>query len=547
MRPYEPYANVIVDISHEKVDRPFQYKIPQQLQGILQIGMEVEIPFGRGNTTRKGYVIELTDQLEYEESKVKEMLGIVEKKQSVEGQMIQVANYMKEQYGTTMIAALRTVLPVKHQIAHVVKRTVTLVTTKEYAKEQLVVFQQKKQVARVRLLEQLIHKQTVSYEWLVKECKLTKATFEALEEQRLITVTSKNEYRNPVKNIQKALAPVTLSEEQQRIIDVIREDVTKNQLGKYLIHGITGSGKTEVYLRLIEGVIARGKQAIVLIPEIALTYQTASRFYNRFGERVSILNSKMSAGERYDQIERAKSGDLDVMIGPRSALFTPFEQLGLIIIDEEHESSYKSEQVPKYHVREVAYYYASLHGAGVVLGSATPSVETYYKVQQGEIRLLELTTRLTGGELPSIFVEDMREELKAGNRTMFSRRLTALLQERLERKEQVMLFLNRRGLSGFTSCRSCGYVVKCIHCDISLSKHGNGKMMCHYCGYEEGYQKECPSCHSPFLYEFKIGTQQVVEYLQKTMPYAKVIRMDSDTTSQKHQYEGLLRAFEQQE
>ncbi len=542
---YAGYANIIIDISHEKVDRPFQYGIPWNLQEVLEVGMEVEIPFGRGNTMRRGYVIELTHVCEYEPSKIKGICAIVDHKMGVESRLIQVAHYMKERYGATMITALRTVLPVKQKVNQLLKRTVTLVGTKEYAKVQLEEYLQKNQVARARVISCMLDEPVISYENLLRKAKVTRQTLLSLSDSGIVVITSEHLYRNPLPTGEVQVNHVVLSKQQQSVIDHITSERIHNPTGKYLIHGITGSGKTEVYLQLIERVIAEKKQAIVLIPEIALTYQTACRFYGRFGDRVGILNSKLSLGERYDQIQRARNGDIDVMIGPRSALFTPFERLGLIIIDEEHESSYKSEQVPRYHAREVAYYYASLHGAGVVLGSATPSVETYYQVEQGEIQLLELTKRLTGEDLPKVTISDMREELRQGNRSIFSRHLRKLLEERLEKKEQVMLFLNRRGLTGFTSCRSCGYVVKCPHCDISLSKHGNGQMMCHYCGYQEPYEKLCPSCGSPYLLEFKAGTQQVVEYLGKIFPQARVVRMDADTTNQKHQYENLLQLFEQ--
>ena len=273
-----------------------------------------------------------------------------------------------------------------------------------------------------------------------------------------------------------------LSSEQQAVVEAVLADYGQGKTGTYLVHGITGSGKTEVYMELIAGIIALGRQAIMLIPEIALTYQTVSRFTARFGARVSVLHSRLSAGERYDQCERAARGEIDVMIGPRSALFTPFERLGLIIMDEEHENSYKSESMPKYHAREAAEKLASLCGASLVLGSATPSLEAYYASEQGRIRRFTLTKRLTGGRLPQVYVEDLREELRQGNRSVFSARLQNLLEQRLQAGEQSILFLNRRGYAGFVSCRACGHVMKCPHCDVSLSEHGGGRLSCHYCG-----------------------------------------------------------------
>ena len=322
-----------------------------------------------------------------------------------------------------------------------------------------------------------------------------------------------------------------------------REDYDRGERGTYLVHGVTGSGKTEVYMAMIQKAVEKGKQAIVLIPEIALTYQTVMRFQRVFGERVSILNSRMSAGERYDQMELARTGQIDVMIGPRSALFTLFPDLGLIIIDEEHEPSYKSEQVPRYHARETAIYRAKLEGAIVVLGSATPSLEAYYRCRKGEYVLLELKSRVREGNLPHVWIADMREELKKGNRSIFSDQLRELIQDRLEKKQQTMLFINRRGYAGFISCRSCGHVVKCPHCDVSLSVHRGGRMVCHYCGYEEKAVTACPVCGSVHIGGFRAGTQQIEEMAAREFPGARILRMDADTTRNKDGHEKILEAF----
>ena len=296
-------------------------------------------------------------------------------------------------------------------------------------------------------------------------------------------------------------------------------------------------------MAMIRKVVEAGRQAIVLIPEIALTWQTVLRFQRMFGDRVSILNSRMSAGERYDQMQRAKKGEIDVMIGPRSALFTPFPRLGLIVIDEEHEGSYKSEQVPRYHARETAVERARLEGAGVVLGSATPSLEAFYRCERGEYVLLRLPSRAGSGTLPRVRVADMREELKKGNRSIFSDSLRELMADRLQKGQQTMLFINRRGYAGFVSCRSCGHVIKCPHCDVSLSAHRGGRLVCHYCGYERPMVRTCPECGSPHIGGFKAGTQQIEEMVKREFPGARVLRMDADTTRRKDGHEKILSAF----
>ena len=314
----------------------------------------------------------------------------------------------------------------------------------------------------------------------------------------------------------------------------------------HLIHGITGSGKTEVYIDLIDYTISKGKAVIVLIPEIALTYQTVMRFTRRFGDRVSIINSRLSKGERYDQFERAKNGDVDIMIGPRSALFTPFKNLGLIIIDEEHESAYKSESVPKYHATEVAIKRAKDVGATLVLGSATPSVESYYRAKNGAYKLHVLNKR-EKGNLPEVHVVDLREELKNENKSIFSIELQNLIKDRLEKQQQTMLFINRRGYAGFVSCRDCGEAIKCPHCDVTLKLHRNRKLVCHYCGHTENMPTLCPKCGSKYLGGFGIGTQQIETAVKKMFPHARVLRMDADTTSKKGGHDEILSAFANRE
>ena len=331
------------------------------------------------------------------------------------------------------------------------------------------------------------------------------------------------------------------------MVDAIEGDIASGLRNTYLIKGVTGSGKTEVYMELIAHCIQSGRQAIVLIPEIALTYQTVMRFFSRFGNRVSIINSRLSNGERYDQFERAKNGDIDIMIGPRSALFTPFSNLGLIIIDEEHENSYKSESVPRYHAREVAIEYARMSDAIVVLGSATPSVDSFYKAKTGVYRLLELDTRVDDRPLPKCEIVDLRQELREGNRSILSTRLQELMEERLQNGQQTMLFLNRRGKSAFMSCRACGFVVKCPHCDVSLSEHSGGVMVCHYCGYRQPVPKVCPSCGSKYISGFKAGTQKIEAMVAKRFPQARILRMDYDTTRAKDSYEKILQAFSNHE
>ena len=536
------YANVIIDISHEKVDRPFQYRIPDSLKEKLAVGMCVQIPFGTGNRKRKGYVIEITGKNEYPEEKIKEIDGIITDNLPAEADAIRLAAWMRQTYGSTMIAALKTVLPVKRAVKAVEKKKLRRSLSAEELTSLLGECMRKHQNAKVRVLQELLTEEELPYELVTGKLHVSAATLNSLVNQGAITIESESSYRNPVSLNVTAQSGPELSEEQCYIKEQILSDYDKNIRNTYLIHGITGSGKTLVYLALIEEMIKRGKQCIVLIPEIALTYQTLLRFYKRFGDRVSVMNSSLSQGERFDQCERARKGEIDVMIGPRSALFVPFPSLGMIVIDEEHEGSYISENAPRYHARETAEYLA-LKKASLVLGSATPSLEAYYKAKKGEYRLFTMKNRKNGGELANVRIVDLRQELRKGNRSIFSSDLQELIRDRLGKKQQIMLFLNRRGYAGFVSCRSCGYVMKCPHCDVSLSQHIGGKMVCHYCGYETVQPKRCPNCSSNYILGFKAGTQQIERQLYELFPGIRVLRMDGDTTKQKGSFEKILSAF----
>lgn len=535
------YANIIVDISLEKLDKTFQYLVPDELQEELKEGMQVEVPFGKRRLT--GYVLELTDVPEFDVDKMKPITCIVEGSVAVEAQLIALAAWMRRNYGSTMNQSLKTVLPIKQKTKSVEHRLIRLLLEPGEATRQLALMEEKHYVAKARLLRELIAEKELDYSIVTQKLHVSAQVIRGMAQKGILEVESYTTYRNPVGHLTRDGYHLTLNEEQQSVVDKVIADRAAGNYRTYLLKGVTGSGKTEVYMELIARVIEEGKQAIVLIPEIALTYQTVMRFYNRFGNRVSILNSRLSAGERYDQYERAKNGDIDIMIGPRSALFTPFSNLGLIIIDEEHEGSYKSETAPRYHAREVAIERARVNKASVVLGSATPSVESYYLAKKGTYQLLEINHRVQDRELPKCEIIDLREELRQGNRSILSEQLQMLMEDRLQKGQQTMLFLNRRGVAGIVSCRACGHVVKCPHCDVSLSQHNNGRMVCHYCGYEEPVPKTCPSCDSKFISGFKAGTQKIEEIVQRRFPTARILRMDYDTTRTKDSYENILQAF----
>ena len=547
------YAQIIIDISHGRLDRPFTYRIPEALQNNLCLGSLVVVPFGKGDTKRKGYVIGFSNSCEYPDGRLKEIESIASGGTDVTGDnAVRLALWMKQRYGSTMAVALRTVLTSRKQAKPCEHRSIHLLLSKDDAEKKRHEFAMKHQVARERLLRELMEAPDQPYSLIIQKLHVTAPVIAALKKQGILEVRTETFLRNPVSIEKREEAGIRLSPEQRAISEGVLRDFEALQEGKNiprvsLIHGITGSGKTEVYIAVIEEIVKRGRQAIMLIPEISLTYQTLMRFYRHFGDRVSVMNSTLSESEKSDQFERARRGEIDVIIGPRSALFTPFPRIGAIIMDEEHESSYKNESMPKYHTREVAEKIASMQNGVVVLGSATPSLESYYQAKEGKYRLYELSRRLTGGTLPSVEIMDLREELRAGNHSILSRRLSELVSDRLAKGQQTMLFLNRRGFSGFVSCRSCGFVPKCPHCSVSLSLHRGGRLLCHYCGYEEPMPDKCPECGSPYISGFHAGTEQAESFLSGQFPKARILRMDADTTRTKGSYEKILSSFANEE
>ncbi|MGN0436588.1 MAG: primosomal protein N' [Wujia sp.] len=464
------YADIIIDISHEAIDRTFQYIIPEALYEEVQVGIQVQVPFGNSNALRKGYVIDITEKPAFDPERMKEIVGIPDLSLKMEGRMIILAKWMRDNYGSTMINCLKTVMPVREKVRKTKQRT-----------------------------------QEAEYH---------------LEERN-----------------------INLTEKQNALVQEFVKDRQDGAYNTYLLHGITGSGKTEVYISCIKNVINEGKQTILLIPEIALTYQNVARFKGHFGDRVAIINSKQSKGEKYQQLLKAKNHEVDVIIGPRSALFTPCDKLGLIIIDEEHDGAYKSDYAPKYHARETAIELARLSGASVILGSATPTIASYALAKLGTYKLWELPERPDGRELSEVKLVDLREELRLGNRSIISKELKDRIEECLNKNEQIMLFINRRGYNSFVSCRACGEAIMCPKCDVALALHGKEQLMCHYCGYTVKAPTECPSCHSKLIGGFGTGTEKVEAEINRLFPGARTIRMDKDTTTRKGAHGDILSSF----
>ncbi len=535
------YARVIVDISHTSIDRTFEYRVPDEMIGQIQVGDPVLIPFGRGDRTRCGFVVGLSETCAYTPDKIKELYGRQPGAFPVEARLIALADHLHQKYGGTMNDALRTVLPVREKVKEKVERSFQRSADLKTLEAALAENERKKYHARARLLTLLCRQENIGEAELQEE-KISASVLAWAQEAGFLLRMDRRVIRGGEHPLPLEQRPILTTDQEaacRGILAAYQEDPT----AVCLLHGVTGSGKTEVYFHIIDHVLAAGKQVICLIPEIALTYQTMRRFIGRFGERIALLHSRLSKGERFDQIERITRGEADILVGPRSALFAPFSNLGLIIMDEEHESSYKSEKPPRYHAREVAIWRAKQEGAGVLLGSATPSLESYARARAGEYHLFTLPERAHKQPLPQVHVVDMKEEMAAKNYSIFSRLLKQKMEAALSAGKQVMLFLNRRGYAGFVSCRSCGYVVKCPHCDVSMTLHLDGTLHCHYCGYIQPMPEHCPSCGSPYLAAFGLGTQKAEMLTRQEFPGYRVLRMDLDTTSHKEGHRQILEQF----
>ena len=540
------YASIIVDIANENVDRLFTYRLDIN----ADIGQRVLVPFGRGNKLTEGFILDITDKKPQGEYEIKSVARTLEDYCALDKEQIELARWICKAYHCTMAQALRLMIPAQLRGMRISEKKIRCVKIKDGADTIGYLEALKTKNGKIRstavfdtvtILMQTNGCMPVSmlYE-LVPSCN--SAVVKKLIDIGMLTEEFITVYRKPqTLSYGKSERPV-LTDEQENALASIVEGFKCG--GTYLLHGVTGSGKTEVYMSAIEKAVSVGKGAIVLVPEISLTPQTVMRFTERFGDRVAVLHSRLSAGERFDEWRRIRNNSVDVVVGARSAIFAPIHDLGIVIIDEEHENAYSSEQIPRYNALEVAQKRCKISGGVLVLGSATPSVTTYFRAKLGKYKLLELKNRVNSMPLPEIEVVDMRTEFLSGNNGIFSERLKERLSECKDKGEQAILFLNRRGYSSFISCRACGYVFECASCDVSMTYHKlENKMKCHYCGVEEPVPTVCPKCNKAYIKYSGIGTEQIEEELKSLFPDMTSIRMDADTTQGKDAHTRLLSEF----
>jgi primosomal protein N' (replication factor Y) len=599
-------ASVVVDVPAKQTDKAFDYLIPEKWMDIIQPGIRVIVPFGPRKI--QGFVIDLKANSDFD--KLKEIIEPIDLIPVLNKELLELGQWLTKSTLSFKIITYQAMLPAALKAKYEKKVSLARGVNQDELPEELQsLFQNNreltwdlvlnsslerklhKEAAAGKLeviyeVKERLHKKKLKYvlpllsaEELAKELEhiparagkqrelvsyfiqhsapieyrklndlgLSASAVKPLAAKGLIEEKDMEVYRDPYENREfKRTSPLRLTASQQEAIEPILNSIHNNLHKVFLLYGVTGSGKTEIYLQSIQDVINKGKEAIVLVPEISLTPQMVNRFKGRFGDLVAVMHSGLSAGEKYDEWRKIQRKEVKVVVGARSAIFAPFENLGIIIIDEEHETSYKQEEMPRYHARDVAIERAVRYHCPVVLGSATPALESFARAKKGVYELLTLPSRMNEHALPSVDIIDMREELRDGNRSMFSRILFEKLQERLEKKQQTVLFLNKRGFSSFVMCRDCGYVVNCPNCDISLTYHrATEQMKCHYCGYEGRVPATCPECGSEHIRYFGTGTQKVEEELGKILPAARVIRMDVDTTSRKGSHERLLTDFQE--
>lgn len=535
------FAEILVDLHHQKVDRLYSYRVDAPLSEQIQEGMLVEIPFGSGNRKTEGYVVALSDCApQTPPVRLKAVSRLISPEPVFTRQDLQLAQDMQKRYHAPLSACLALFVPKIPSFADPRIQKVKLLRLPEAEKLG------KSQTSFLQALSRREGAEGILRE-LRKEAPIARDSLLSLVNKEYVVLYEEPAEKPPAAFISSQITrPLPLNAEQLAAREAICKAVRSKRYQGFLLHGITGSGKTEVYMQCIQTVLDQGQQAILLVPEISLTPQLIQVFSQRFGDRIGVTHSRMTDRERSIQWRLAQKGEYQIMIGPRSAVFTPFPDLGLIIVDEEHETSYKSEQMaPHYHAREVAQMRCQQKSCPLVLGSATPSVESYYRAEQGELTLLQLPRRAAAGaSLPSIHLVDMRRELETGNMSIFCRQLVQRIQQRLEKKEQVILFLNRKGYATFVSCRKCGFVLRCPRCYLPYTYHKDReRLLCHHCGKEALMPSVCPECGSRYIRQFGIGTQRVQEEVEKQFPQARVMRMDTGTMKNREAYQQVYDQF----
>ena len=544
-------AKILINTSVNTLNKVYDYLVPEELENEVEIGKRVQISFGRGKNLEEGIIVKLEEKYDPPKYKLKSIESILDDVSYVDEKRLKLAKYIAYVYFCNVYDALKLMLPPgtksknssKSLDTRKDKRVVLIKSADEIMQDiETNVITSAKQI---QLLSFLIYTDNVLVSDIVDGLSISRSVISTAKKNGyvdIIEVEKENDFLKDLK-VEKTQA-LTPTEEQKRVIDGISEYIYDEEYKQCLIHGVTGSGNTEVYLQLIERVLTQGRKAIVLVPEISLTYQTVERFVARFGNDIAILHSKMTISQRKEEYKRIKTGKVNIVIGARSAIFAPLDNIGLIIIDEEHDTSYYSQTKPKYSTKDIAAYICKEAGAVLVLGSATPEISTYNKAVNGNVELFEMKKRAANASLPEIDIVSLRDDRIMGNTSSISLKLKAAIQENLDNKEQTMLFLNKRGYNSYLTCKECGYVFNCPNCDVAMTYHkANNLLLCHYCSHVEKNIRVCPKCGSEDISSYNLGTEKLEEELKEMFPNISVLRMDADTTVARDSQQKILDDF----
>lgn len=544
-------AKILINTSVNTLNKVYDYLVPEELENEVEIGKRVQISFGRGKNLEEGIIVKLEEKYDPPKYKLKSIESVLDDVSYVDEKRLKLAKYIAYVYFCNVYDALKLMLPPgtksknssKSLDTRKDKRVVLIKSADEIMQDiETNVITSAKQI---QLLSFLIYTDNVLVSDIVDGLSISRSVISTAKKNGyvdIIEVEKENDFLKDLK-VEKTHA-LTPTEEQKRVIDGISEYIYDEEYKQCLIHGVTGSGKTEVYLQLIERVLTQGRKAIVLVPEISLTYQTVERFVARFGNDIAILHSKMTISQRKEEYKRIKTGKVNIVIGARSAIFAPLDNIGLIIIDEEHDTSYYSQTKPKYSTKDIAAYICKEDGAVLVLGSATPEISTYNKAVNGNVELFEMKKRAANASLPDIDIVSLRDDRIMGNTSSISLKLKAAIQENLDNKEQTMLFLNKRGYNSYLTCKECGYVFNCPNCDVAMTYHkANNLLLCHYCSHVEKNIRVCPKCGSEDISSYNLGTEKLEEELKEMFPNISVLRMDADTTVARDSQQKILDDF----
>ena len=538
------YAYIAITTKTKKLDRLFSYNVPEELNDLVRVGSRVTVPFGNGNKKVDGYVFKISAKCDYDS--VKDIIDVVEDLELSEDH-IKLALWMRKTYLCSFSDAMNVLTPPNKDMRSSKIRIISLNGDKIFLEEALENFS-KRAKKPYEIYEYLKEKEFEREDILKKQFKINSSYVDRLIDANILETFDEEEFKKIDIDNWDDKSEFNLNFDQDAIFNRISESIKLEERKTFLLQGVTGSGKTEVYLKLVEEVEKKGKSSVILVPEISLTPQTVGRFYEKFGEKVAVFHSKLSFRERYDEWRQVKLGLKKVIVGARSAIMAPCRNIGIIILDEEHDGSYKSDRNPKYHAAEVASYLADLNDSVVLLGSATPSINSLHQCDEGNYEKLYMNRRYNNNALPDIKIVDMREELALGNKSIFSNNLMNSVNLALEKKEQVILFLNRKGYSTFVKCRECGYSAKCPNCDISLTYHKyDNTVKCNYCGYSKVIEKKCPECGSDYFRHFGLGTEKVEEFTKEAFEGARVARIDGVVATKKGAVEKVLRMFKRKE